>query len=85
MSRVQPRDRVAIHSMVRPSSRDTLEAFCDEHSISINSWVEAHIVDLAAAMTEAGGSMNVKADIVACARAIDASRRKRARTNRRVA
>jgi len=83
-SRVMQRDRVAVHALVQPSSKACLEDFCDVRGISVTSFIEAHIVDLGARITADGGNMkDVMNDIVECARAIDASRRKRERRQQR--
>lgn len=78
------RDRVAIHANVRPSSKACLDDFCDISGISVNSFIEAHLVDLGARITANDGVMKgVLEDIVDCARAIDATRRKRERREHR--
>lgn len=82
--RVMQRDRVAVHSLVQPSSKACLEDFCDAKGISVTSFIEAHLVDLGDRITRNGGSMaGVMEDVVECARALDAMRRKRERRQQR--
>lgn len=77
---VPQRDRVSIGALIPASAKALLEEFVDTKGISINSWAEAHIADLAQAIEANGGSMKgVKEDVVELARGFDAARRKRRR------